>query len=171
MDLLELYVYDVPIQVGSLVIPLNLEVLPNPPYDLIVGNNWFLKTRATISYDLSNIHVQYRNKTDSVPISFTRQDQTHVHLLSGHSLLKYLQPEIEDTSAELLEEDEADDIESEHVDESMDEVSSVQTQQTASVLKQDFYCMATKDETRITFDQNDHTIKIKPGPTLIIPAK
>ncbi|OBZ81549.1 hypothetical protein A0J61_10404 [Choanephora cucurbitarum] len=42
-------VYDVLIHLGSLIIPINLEVLPSPSYDLVIGNNWFKKSKATVT--------------------------------------------------------------------------------------------------------------------------
>ncbi|KAI8340957.1 hypothetical protein BD560DRAFT_339247, partial [Blakeslea trispora] len=55
-------IYDVPIAVGKVVIPITVEVLPSVPYDLVIGNNWLIRSKAVLSYNLSQMKLTYKKQ-------------------------------------------------------------------------------------------------------------
>lgn len=47
-------IHDVPLTVGSIVIPITIEALKSTPLPLIIGNNWLQKAKAKIDFNLTN---------------------------------------------------------------------------------------------------------------------
>ncbi|KAI8373644.1 hypothetical protein EDC96DRAFT_541883 [Choanephora cucurbitarum] len=94
----------------------------------------------------------------------------------GQSLLKYLQPEYEEDDIESEEEMDNEQDERTHPESYNSEPfeatrTDANTSQSSHVLKEDFHCLTTKEEHRFHLDQSNQSIKIKPGPAMIIPAK
>lgn len=66
-------IYDVPINLGGkIIIPGSIEVLPECPTQLIIGNNWLKRAKAKLNLEEKIIKIEYKGLKAHVPFVFTK---------------------------------------------------------------------------------------------------
>ncbi|KAG2215693.1 hypothetical protein INT45_013356 [Circinella minor] len=62
---------------GTEPVPIALEVLPTTPIDLIIGNNWLKKAKATIEYQTKTMWIHH-DDTRAIPIRYEKQTDNSI---------------------------------------------------------------------------------------------
>ncbi|KAI9327695.1 hypothetical protein BD770DRAFT_334370, partial [Pilaira anomala] len=122
-------IYDVPINLGGkIIIPGSIEVLPECPTQLIIGNNWLKRAKAKLNLDEKFIKVEYKGIKAHIPFIFTKASKT-INNIKAHPV-KYTnnddnritQNTIDPNVYENNSEDNASDIDPEEDDSDTDEL-------------------------------------------------
>ncbi|OBZ81981.1 hypothetical protein A0J61_09970 [Choanephora cucurbitarum] len=66
-------VYDVPINIGDVTIPVTMEMLPNSPAPIVLGTDFLKRAKADLDFDLDTMTITYKRVKAGIPIRVQRQ--------------------------------------------------------------------------------------------------
>src|SRR3954447_9865283 len=65
-------VFDLPIQFGDFIIPINAMVVDTTTYDLLIGNDWLKKAKAVIDMNACKMRITWKQRKYEVPLDLER---------------------------------------------------------------------------------------------------
>src|SRR3954462_12855758 len=70
-------VFNVPVKILGATISINMIIVDTTSYEVVLGNGFLKKVKATIDFNAKRIHIHYRRRKFEIPIDIRKG----VHLL------------------------------------------------------------------------------------------
>src|SRR5215469_11398446 len=66
-------VYQVPVKIRDITVPINMIVTNSAEYNVLLGNEWLKKVNANINYGSSTITIKYEGLQQKIPVTCTQK--------------------------------------------------------------------------------------------------
>ena len=93
--------------IGSIRMPITLQVIESPDENLLLGTDWFKRTKAILNFDERKVKFRYLTKSASVPITFYDSSSVELDEESDTSMDELIDV-IEDLTYDQYEEEDLD---------------------------------------------------------------
>ncbi|KAI9346630.1 hypothetical protein BD770DRAFT_396044 [Pilaira anomala] len=139
-----------------------MEVLPESPASLVLGNDFLTRSSAKIDLESSTLAVTYKRVTAKTPLSIikTNGNEAPLTVPSGQNWLKFLQP---------IEDDDVSEVDYEENDSENSQAELNVIKDSTETINNDFFCHLGYFSDRKVISQKQEQTIIPPLTTTPVP--